>query len=416
MKKILLGLLLLLSLKGIGQAVIAPTGNVAPAGNFPAFYDEHFKGGYRVVADTNARNAILGAYRKDLMLVGDTTTKTVWLLDSSRNPMWVRFGGFDPSLDETITAGLWQFPNKVQIGGNEASGVWNYLQQTVVGDWSGNGDIPNTYLFVDASSGTVQSWGGAFQVWGILDGNDYATANAAIGSNGSFYTDGGAIHSDGSGNLMTSGGYQCSYNGSTANATPTQISMNDMWDDYLYLTYDGVSAGYYDEYGENFCAVLSSSGVGGSFNDPSGDNNQWSIGNEGIAISTNSTTFFNVNETGDIVSQGSLTLNDWADGYSIAIGNNSTGGWAHSGNWDLNDDGSVSFDCAAFTSDGSGNVSTNTLATSIFQEGVYTAPKWKLGCVNTADNSLSLNTSNYVTVNIDGETYDLATVNISTTP
>ena len=166
MKNIFFGLLFLLSIGSFGQGVKIVDLPALSSGSGGA-YIPVTKGGttYKIaISNTTTNN---GAEDSSLLI----SKYAAELL------------GFSPSSSQTITADLWQFPNKVYIGGNEASGIWNNGQQTIVGDWAGNGDYANTNLTVDASNYTVQSWG-VLQIWGTLDGNDYATANAQINLDG----------------------------------------------------------------------------------------------------------------------------------------------------------------------------------------------------------------------------------------
>jgi hypothetical protein len=116
MKKLLIVFLLFVSFISNAQLIIAPSGNAAPAGNYPAIFDIHLKGGYRAVKDTFERNAIPTAFKKNMMLVGDTTSRKVWLFDSLRNS-WSELGGggsssFNPSSNQTIT-GAWNFKDSL---------------------------------------------------------------------------------------------------------------------------------------------------------------------------------------------------------------------------------------------------------------------------------------------------------------
>ena len=189
MKKYLFLLGLLISLFGqvFGQAQIQDTATL----RFRVNTDIVPNSGQGITAQK--LNNILNGNINVLGNLLKTKTDSVWLHGDTvfvnKNGSVVYYivppsgGSFNPSANQNITADLWQFPNKVYIGGNEASGIWNNGQQTIVGDWAGNGDYANTNLTVDASNYTVQSWG-VLQIWGTLDGNDYATANAQINLDG----------------------------------------------------------------------------------------------------------------------------------------------------------------------------------------------------------------------------------------
>ncbi len=69
---------------------IGLTDGLIPLGTFPLLEDLYLKGGFRVVADTTARDAIDTASRKEGMLVFTTTDQTTWRLGSGlTNVDWV---------------------------------------------------------------------------------------------------------------------------------------------------------------------------------------------------------------------------------------------------------------------------------------------------------------------------------------
>lgn len=201
MKKLLIAFLLLLSFKSNSQLIIAPSGNAAPAGNYPAIFDIHLKGGYRAVKDTFERNSIPLSFRKNMMLVGDTTSRKVWLFDSLRNS-WSEFGGGSSQSLQSVTTVGNSTNTGIQIknsGGDVVSELFNNGEIktgilgnagilstgdiTVIGDWNGNsGGVP-IYQAIDADNKNIEQHG-QVQVWGQVDEHDYETLNYQIGANG----------------------------------------------------------------------------------------------------------------------------------------------------------------------------------------------------------------------------------------
>jgi hypothetical protein len=346
MKKLLIAFLLFISFKSNSQLIIAPAGNAAPAGNYPAIFDIHLKGGYRAVKDTFERNSIPLSFRKNMMLVGDTTSRKVWLFDSLRNS-WSEFGGssFNPSANQTITASYWDFTNYVHIGDNHSSGFWNNDLITVIGNWSNDG----TNLTVDADNGLIQSWGN-FQVWGVVGENDYATANAQINSDGtaSFAGNSFRIENDGS----VSGGYG-----------------SDIWhidgSDGRALFATGKSQFYGDGGGylANYNIYWDANG-----NISNDNNGAWNINADGAAsfksISTNYLDESNYQRDyylGSGVVLGDVNNNEgditsWAFGVDgLSYSHTTDGGDTYVSSWGINANGTASFAGGLISIDGSGN-------------------------------------------------------------
>ena len=445
MKKILLGLFLLFSLKGISQAVIATTGNVAPAGNFPAFYDEHFKGGYRVVADTNARNAIPQSYRKDLMLVGDTTTHTVWLLDSSRNPMWVAFGG-GVSIDTTEIAyknrnnyfkggAIWgdssllpllyncnSFPfiqlrggtdssKKLYIFFDDTSNSPNGLQwirfplPNISSGMLGQYDTVAYKSWVEAQGySTVGGYSPSFTDYG--DGTIGAESVWYIsGSDGHVYFDEGNITSDGSGNIVVS----TVYNGQDESQMASQNWVNSQGFAYDWEVGGGGYSPSFTDEGNGWIA-----GDGWALQGTAGsalDNGAFFTDGDGNVTLYTLTVGNNINGVanwGIGTIDGGAYTGSYFDGYLIA-----TDGWGNLSAQSFNSnlmsgvgvstpyDVSVSFDGGAFFSDGQGNVTTQTIATSWEDKET-----WQLG--GYATGSVTVSTNSFIQVAINGNWYKLA--------
>ena len=392
MKKILFFLLILVGIKGFSQAVITGTGNVAPAGNFPAFYDEHFKGSYRVVADTNERNNIPSSYRKNLMLVGDATTKKVWKLDSSASPMWTEFGAVSggtfihqngDSLGTTVTIGT-KDDNDIALMRN--GNVYMYLTQTgglhvtnfkgfvqdsgylgVTGDVSANNYYSNDGIIASQNWVLAQGYGsvgGGLVNISNTDG-DLVASNWQINDDGSASFAGGNFSIDPNGYISSGGvlsattngievnGIACSPYGNPLVAPDFSYYASQQWvldqgystggsgvftDDGNFLTSNGnlrgIMTAYWtiDQYGQ--------------FNGNSNNANYASIAgyadNSGSADNISYTWF----DDGNSLNSGGLTRG------------------IYSNNWAIYTNGAVNFDNSAFTSDGSGNVTANSFIKS----------------------------------------------------
>jgi hypothetical protein len=219
MKKIsiLLGLLFA-AFATFGQAKIASDGSVEPAGNFPALKDEHLKGSLRIVADTNARNSITAAFRKNGMFVQTLSPFTLWRLDSTNSPTWQAFttGSTTTSLPWDSITGKPDLNNYVTVGTNQTitgvktfTGNVNVLADVTggatvtfnaaanggnsweLGAWSSNNDIPSAFGFYNVTqnktpmvltAGKMQVIN-PFQVVWTIDDAGYADSgypNAAI--------------------------------------------------------------------------------------------------------------------------------------------------------------------------------------------------------------------------------------------
>ena len=78
-------------------------------GNFPLIIDEDLQGGFRVVADTTARDNIATPFRSEGMFVFTTSTGQLWYLTGPvTGNAWVEWtsgGGASSALTDTLSAG-----------------------------------------------------------------------------------------------------------------------------------------------------------------------------------------------------------------------------------------------------------------------------------------------------------------------
>ena len=114
-------------------------------------------------------------------------------------------GGFNPSASQTIT-GNWAFNNGFQTGSNTSSGLYKSTNETILGDWNGNGN--STLIDISDNDNTINLWNQYTLFWrpnGYTDGDDEARVVAAIGNDGSIWVANGAMTVDQYGSVSLAG-------------------------------------------------------------------------------------------------------------------------------------------------------------------------------------------------------------------
>lgn len=275
---------------------------------------------------------------------------------------------FDPTVDETITADLWDFKNKVNIGDNKSAGLWMSDNDTILGDWAGNGN--NTNIDINDNDGSINATAGIIFLWQAPGGSlelDYPTIVTALPNDGSIWAANGGFSVDQYGNLVagslnTEGNINLLNGGRTGITTPQ-----------TYQTRVGTPSGWngtflqIDDNAENvqiWCYDWDEDNAMASFNgDGSGvlaySNISWDRPGNVLA---NSYT----------ASDGAIASQAWVEGQGYGYGTSNynpsfsdeggSGLSAVNGSWNVNGtSGQISFDAGAITSNGYGALSAYAL-------------------------------------------------------
>ena len=208
MKKILLLICLLLSVVTYSQVKLGGTiSQTSTADNYPTHADTTGFAGYRVVADTFARNNLKSSYREIGMIVYcRTQNKTYQLIGGTTNNYWTVYSSGSTSLFSDVLqfSGNAYKPYGTQTTGGRFDSSATFPVHTNPINWDGNFNATNlgantiscnasSATAISGSSHTVAVYGDGDATAGSVGVNGISTSNTGIGGSFNNYNSGVAL-------------------------------------------------------------------------------------------------------------------------------------------------------------------------------------------------------------------------------